>query len=445
MTQPGTKNVFATSTFISNIDTEIGGNMSAMNQPSASRFTHRRQPVRFRRGSAIVFLILSMSIMVTGTVAMMSMVSGVQSQISDLSLKRNAAFYASEAGIQQAVWNMKNNSAWVNTLPAVTTLPNGCTITVSAVGAVNWPSAPVTFQSVGASADGSVVNQACITVASTGAAPGLAVGASLSDSGTLTIAGGVAVGGNVTRSGTMTLSNVAGQPASSLSALGSFTSSGTFNVPGNVLFNGGVTSSGKLVVGGNVQSGSSISHSGTYTVTGSTLANDSPNLSFTTPVVSTATLESEATTDGTVLSGGAFSNKTINFSQAPNGIVYINGNTTLAGTTTIVGTGTLIVAGNLTLSGTLGTAGSPAPLNIVTTNNLTASGTLVMNGALCSGGSLTKSGTTTVTGVVVVQQSVTGSGSITLTYAAPPSFIQYSGAGGAGSNIQTSNFSGATY
>jgi hypothetical protein len=67
-----------------------------------------------------------------------------------------------------------------------------------------------------------------------------------------------------------------------------------------------------------------------------------------------------------------------------------------------------------------------------------------MNGCLCSGGSLAKSNTTLINGVVVVQQSVTGSGNVTINYAAPPSFIQYSGGAGSGT-VQTTNFSGATY
>jgi len=242
----------------------------------------------------------------------------------------------------------------------------------------------------------------------------------------------------------MTLTNVAGQPTSSLTSMGSFTSSGTFNVPGNVEFNSAITSSGTVVAAGNVQSGGAISHSGTWNVSGSTLPNDSPNLVISSPTVNTATLIADATSNGTVMAGGVFANKTINFNNSPNGIVYINGNATFAGTTTIVGTGTLIIAGTLSNSSTIGTAVSPAPVNIVTTGNVTLSGSQYINGCLCAGGSLTKSGTTAINGVVVVQQSVTGSGNVAITYAAPPWFIQYSG-GGAGGSVQMTNFSGATY
>jgi hypothetical protein len=381
--------------------------------------------------------------MLTGMVATMTTVSGVQSQISDLSLKRNAAFYAAEGGIQQAIWNMKNNSAWVNTLPLNVALPNGCSYTISTVGAPNWPSNPVTFQCVGTSADGSVVSQASATVASTGVAPGLAVGAGLTDSGVLNIKGGVDVVGNVTRSGTMTLTSAAGQPAASLEAEGAFTSAGTFVVPGNLQFNNAITSSGSVTAGGNVQSGAGINHSGTWNVTGSTLPNDSPALSFTTPTVNTATLISNAQSGGLTLPSGAHANYTINFNNSPNGIIYINGNTTLSGTTTIVGTGTLVVQGTLTNSGTIGSAASPAPINIVTTGANTSSGNLYINGALTSGGNFTKSNTTVINGVVVVAGSVTGTGNVTINYAAPPWFITYSG--GAGGGIQTTNFSGATY
>jgi len=409
---------------------------------------HRSSPKprrRSRRGSAVVFFVMMMSVLATGMATLMALGSGILTQNADINRKRNSAFYAAEAGIQQAVWNASNNPVWISSLPVTATLANGATYTVSTVGAANFPTAPVTFQSVGASADGTVVSQASITVSSTVVIPGMSVGANLADSGTLNIAGGVQVAGNVTRSGTMTLTNVAGMPISALSAMGSFSSSGTFTVPGNVQFNQGILSSGTLNVTGNVQSGAAITHSGTWNVTGATLPFANPNVSVTPPTVNTAGLMTQAESNGTVLTGGTYSNLTIDFTKSPDGIVYINSNVTLSGTTTVKGTGTLIVQGTLSVSGSMGAVSSPAGINIVTTGNTVMSGTLYVNGCVCIGGSLTKSGAAAINGVVVVQSSVQGSGNISITYAAPPSFIQYGGGGGSGGNIQKSNFSGATY
>ena len=297
-------------------------------------------------------------VLVASMVSLMATQVGVQAQTTEIGLKRNAAFYAAEAGLSQAIWNMNYNQNWLSTLPQQRTLPNGCTCTVSTVGTVNWPTLPVTFLAVGTSSDGVVISQASITVTNTTLVPGMAVGGGLSDSGTLLIAGSVEVVGNVTRSGTMTQTNVAGQPTAALEAEGSFTSSGTFVVPGNVEFNNSITASGSVTAGGNVQSGSSVTHSGSWVVTGSTETFDNPNLSFTAPTVDSATLISQAASGGIVIAGGSKSNATINFNSSPNGIICISSNVTFSGTTTIIGSGTLVVQGTLSLSGALGTSGA---------------------------------------------------------------------------------------
>jgi hypothetical protein len=397
-----------------------------------------------QRGSTAIFFVMLMAVMASGMAATLAMQAGVDTQTIGISFKRNAAFYAAEAGIQQATWNMNYNSTWLSSLPIHGTLPNGCTYAINSLGTVNWPTSPVTFVSVGTSADGTVLSQASIMVTSVGSVPGMAIGGSLEDSGSLSVAGSVEVVGSVTRSGNMKLTNVSGSPTSSLESMSTLTSSGTFTVPGNLLFNGAMSSSGNVNVGGNAQSGGSITHSGTWDVSGSNNQDDSPDLSFTLPAVNTATLISEATSGGTVIAGGAHSNLTINFNNSPNRIVCISSNVTLSGTTTIIGSGTLVVEGTLSLSGTLGSSASPAVMNMVTTGNATLSGTYYTQGCLCVGGSLTKSGTAAIQGVMVVQSNLTGSGNITLTYAAPPSFIQFSGSGSSG-NVQTTNFSGPVY
>lgn len=396
------------------------------------------------RGSAVVFMILLMGILVAGMVTSMAMLSGIQTQSSGVSLKRNAAFYAAEAGLQQAVWNMNSDpTTWMSSLPYSTSLPNGCIYTVSVVGTPSWPTDPVTFKSVGQSADGSIVTQATVTVTNAVLAPGIAIGGNMQDSGTLTVNGSVQVVGPVTRSGTMTLTNVTGQPPASLQGMSTFSSSGNFTIPGNLAMNGAITASGKEVVTGNAQSGGAITHTGNWNIGGSTSQYSSPNNNFTAPTVDTASLISQAQANGTMMFGGTMNAPTFDFTASPNGIIYINGNTVIAGSIKIKGSGTLVIKGNLLFSGTLGTVPNPVAMNLVTTGDMTNAGNINMTGALAVGGNYNKSGSTNITGVVVVQSNILASGAVNLTYGTPPWFIHYTGSGG--SNIQVSNFSGATY
>ncbi|HUO10102.1 MAG TPA: hypothetical protein VM008_17480 [Phycisphaerae bacterium] len=408
------------------------------------------------RASAVVFMILLMAVLTTGMVATMGIVSGIQTQSSGVLLKRNAAFYAAEAGLQTAVWNMNNNpspTAWLATFstPPTRTMSNGCSYTLYAVNN-NWPTS-VTFQSVGSSSDGSVSTQATVTITNSVIAPGMAIGGGMSDSGTTTVAGNVQVVGAMARSGNITLTTVPGQPAASLEGLLTLSNTGkTITVPGNVLFNGAISNTGTLTAGtvsapGTVQSGGKITNTGT--ITGSQTSYSSPNVSIAAPTVDTASLITQAQANGTMMSGGTLSSPTFNFNASPNGIIYILGpTTTISGTITVKGSGTLIVAGTLTTTAALGSSGSPVTMNLVTTGNLSTSGTsgIYLNGTLAVGGSYAKSGTTAVNGYVIVQGSISSSGNVTVTNnsaPAPPSFVHYTGSGGSG--IQISNFTGATY
>ncbi len=414
-----------------------------LRNPAAPQHTSRS------RGSAVVFMILLMGVLIAGMVSSMGMLSGIQSQSAGVDLKRNAAFYAAEAGLQQAVWNMNSSPAnWLAQCPYSAQLANGCTYTIFVVGTANWPTTPVTFRSVGLSADSSVSTQASITVTNTVLAPGLAVGGNMADNGTLIINGSVEVVGSITRNGTMTQTNVTGLPPSSLEAMGSFTSNGTFTVPANVLMNGSITSNGSVTAGGIAQAGSSITENGTWAIAGGSTSLSSPNLSYTAPTVDTAGLIAKAQANGTMMFGGNLSSPTFDFTASPNGIIYINGNTSINGTIKTKGTGTLIIKGTLTLNGNIGSVGPPpvlAPMNLVTTSDVTFNGSINLNGALCVGGIYTKNGTTNINGVLVVQSNLVSNGAVTLTYAQAPSFIQYTGGGGSGANIQVTNFSGATY
>ena len=382
------------------------------------------------QGTIIAYFLVLIAALTTGLLTTLALSAGNGAQLAGLTLHRDQAFYTAEAGIQRAIWNLNQNPAWRASAaaPLVGTLQNGgvsSTYTVTCIDITTGVKITSTVQPPTAPAYSQIV----ATVLGGGSAPGLAVGNNMGDSGTLLITGTVQTKGSVTRSGTMTLSNIPNMPNSDLQAMGSLTSSGTFNAPGNLLFNGAISSSGTVNVAGNVQSGGAIGHSGTWHVTGTSSAWNNPNLQINTPTVDTASLVAKAQADGTVVAGGAKSNYTIDFTHGANHVVCVSGNLTLSGTTTVIGSGTLIVQGTLSLSGFLGAVGNPLPINVVTTGDATMSGTFYINGCLCSGGNFTKSGATNINGIVVVQNSLIGSGNITMTYQTPPSFVHYTGIG----------------
>ncbi|HEY1683334.1 MAG TPA: hypothetical protein VGG19_01105 [Tepidisphaeraceae bacterium] len=417
-----------------------------------------------RRGSIVVMYMLILSTLITGAVASVAVLSNSQTQGGSVGYDRDQAFYAAEAGVQRAIWNLKYNasaSTWLAALPITETWPNGNAKYKITTSNVNWPTNPVNFQCIGTSQDGTVTSQASVTIAdssstNSGFCPGFSMSGSDGFAGTLNIAGTFETTGNFSAAGKVTLITVSGQPAASLEIEGTCTCSSVLKVPGNLYSSGKITVSGSATVGGNVQSGGQITHSGTLNVTGTTTQNSDPlpgTSKFTTPAVDTSGLI--AGNYGTVqtISGGAPSSLNLDFSQNP--VIEINGNLTISGANISItppasGTGTLIINGALNLSGTLGTSASPAALNIVTTGNITQSGTQYVTGALCCGGVLTCSGTYNVNGCTVVQKGIAGSGTMNLNYVSPPSYVNYAAAGaGVGATttnvVTASNFMGPMY
>lgn len=446
-----------------------------------------------RRGSIVLYFMLVMATLVTGTLATMSMLSNTETTSAGVAFDRSSAFYAAEAGIQQALWNAKNNPNFTTWLQNLTpqTLSNHCTYTLNLTSG-NWPTLPLTFQAVGQSADGQVVSQASATISLDGYCPGLAIGGQMRDNGTLNVAGSLMVVGNVTRNGTTTMTNVEGQPTSSLKSMGNYLTNGTFNVPGDVLFNGYLTTNGTLnasgnvqfgnsnpansyitnngtlnvggdilavgaitsngtTIAGNVQSGTSVYHNGTWTVGSSSVQSTSgPNLSFGPPAVDTATLIAQAQEDGTVttLKNGS-QNGTLNIdlnsgshhvwliqSSRSGGSVSFNGSPTISPS----GTGTIIINAPATsFNGSFAMSG-----NLVTTGNFTNNGTVNVTGSICVGGDFNKNGNIVANnGVIVVQNDLTSNGTVTTTYGTPPWFVDWMRETNA--KIVVTDFTGPTY
>ena len=219
---------------------------------------------RKRRGSVLVMYMMIMGTLVTGTVASVAVLSNSETQSGSIGFDRQQAFYAAEAGIERAVWNLNHNAtnfvAGINVPTTGTVYSTGPSYTVTCTTAnPNWPTTPLSFQSVGTSADGKVTSQTTITVTDTvsnspGFSPGFAMAGSNTFSGTLNIAGSFETTSAIVSSGTVKLTNVPGQlvPLESDEHLHRC---GTLTVPGNMLFNGNVVANGTVNVAGNVQSG----------------------------------------------------------------------------------------------------------------------------------------------------------------------------------------------
>src|SRR5438067_2437048 len=67
--------------------------------------------IRHRRGTATVMMIV-VSVVLTGLVMALAASSSAQTQNTNNTTKRNAAFYAAEAGAEKAYWKFKHDSTY---------------------------------------------------------------------------------------------------------------------------------------------------------------------------------------------------------------------------------------------------------------------------------------------------------------------------------------------
>jgi Tfp pilus assembly protein PilX len=327
---------------------------------------------RQRRGSTVVFMLVILSVITVGLVMTLAVTGGVQTQVASLTLKRNQAFYAAEAGIQNAFWHMENDSTWRAdaTTPLTGTVGN-CTYTVTAVG--GWNS-PVLIQSQG------VYGSDAVSKISATITPD-------------TIVPAISVGNN-------------------------FANNGNVVINGDVQAKGSIDTSGKIVVNGGLQAGGTITTTGSVDITGGS-AQNVPNI--TVPSINVNALISAATQ--VIHTGGSTPDvKSIDFGQG--GIVYFDGPINLKGNVTISGYGTLVVNGDISIqsSASFGSSSSPALANVVLTGSLTIDGYLGIVGSIYAGTDISKKGGLGLTGVLVAQHNLTTSGGITLTRAQPPAF-----------------------
>src|SRR3974390_1774726 len=72
-----------------------------------------RRRTRGCRGSAVIFMVVVIGALTTGMVSTMALTGGVGSQVSSMTLHRDQAFYAAEAGIQRGYYEVEYG-AWMN-------------------------------------------------------------------------------------------------------------------------------------------------------------------------------------------------------------------------------------------------------------------------------------------------------------------------------------------
>ena len=273
-----------------------------MSMPSTSQ-KHRA------RGTALVMAIL-VSVVITGLVMSLAVLSAAQNAAVANTIRRNAAFYAAEAGAQRAYWQYKHNTTYRaaagSPLTGSLTMGNGVYgYSVTCIGSGN-----------------SVQIVAVATVS--------------------TINGAAVSGPAASATYQLTATNMAYVPAlQTNNVLDTSAKSGTWNGP--VTINGDLmvakdlnTGKQQLTVNGNVTYGGKLGGGTMFTYSGA-LTNAAN--SATTP--NYATIEAQAGNPGGT---AATPNMTIDFTKisGPNPTYYVTGNLT---DPTFIGSGTLIVDG----------------------------------------------------------------------------------------------------
>jgi|GEM_PF-2020648 len=359
-------------------------------------------PSTRRRGTAIVYFLVLLSVLTTGLIASMALAGGTQTQIAGLTLKRDQAFYAAEAGVQHAFWRLQQNNNYRAdaAAPLTGTFTNGSAYSVTVVG--DWNS-PLLITSVGTA----------------GGAASVTVTASCSP---LSIVPAITLGNN-------------------------FDNNGNVIINGDVQAKGNVTTSGRFRMAGSIIAGGSINTNGSVDISGSSLPNQDPS-KITLPVIDVQALRNQAVAQGrayNVPNGGKKAQEVTTLNFGNGGVIWFDGPISLKGNVNVIGTGTLVVDGDLIVqsAASLGSSNAPALVNIVTTSNasrgspgdLDIGGYLGLIGSIYTQGKISKNGGFDVTGVIVGYTDLNTSGGMNITRAQPPAFDPRSNTSGAGTMV----------
>jgi len=351
-----------------------------------------------RRGTIIAYFLVLISVLTTGLITTIALTSGTEAQMAGMTLKRDRAFYAAEAGLQHAYWKMLQDNNWrtdgQNGHPTVLTGSiNGANYSVTATGPWN---ADVLIISTGTLNDGSSTSMK-ITAACTPATTvsTITMGGDFTNNGNVTIDGNAVALGNIVTSGRLD------------------DGTGTLMAAGTVTSNGNVNVASPPVAG----------------YTGGSL----PSIDVNALIASATTTINTTSAGSTGHGSNATLNQldqTVNINLGQGGIVYFSGanGVDFKGNVSVTGYGTIIADGPITIhnGGSLGSANSLAQVNIVTKGDLNIHGYLGVVGSLYSYGSISKDGGLNVqgliTGLTTGTSNLDTNGNFTVTRGPPPAW-----------------------
>lgn len=376
-------------------------------------FPKRRNDYRtHRRGSAAMFLLVLLAAMTVGVASTLSLSSGVQSEVSGMTLHRDQAFYAAEAGIQRAQYEVEYGS-WVNppivsgqpVYPSYSATVGGCTYTITASG--SGFNTPAVITSVGTySADTRIKSTIKVTLQPATIIPALTLGSGISEAGNITIDGNALVKGNIDLKGSVSIN-------------GSIQYGGTQSNLSYAVYNPNIPAPPAVWYD---PSNTKTAPAGAISVNG--LINSSGASRFTDITPSSLDFTNHNVLYVVVPPGQSLTLKNVN----------------------VYGSGTLVVVGDIDIQN--GVGDQTDSVNIVATGTIATKGNFRIFGSMYAGGDMTHQGQFQVTGVLSAQGSMypttsnNGAGGATIVRAPPPGFDPRP-AVGAGS-VLLQNFTGPT-
>jgi hypothetical protein len=359
-----------------------------------------------------MFMVVLLGAVTVGVASTLAITAGVGSEVSALTLHRDQAFYAAEAGIQRAHYEVEYG-AWVNP-PVVNGRPvyvsytstiGPCTYTISASGA--GFNAPAVITSVGTyTADPRIKSTITVTLQPATFIPALTVGSGISEAGNITVDGNVLVKGNINLKGSVTIN-------------GTLQYGGTQSNLSYAVYNPNIPAPPEIWYD---PSGTKTAPADAINVNSLIGVSDASRFTDTTP-------------------------KTLDFTN--HRVLYIvvpaNQSLTLKNVN-VYGSGTLVVIGDVNIQN--GVGDQTDAVNIVSTGTIATQGNFRIFGSMYAGKDMTHQGQFQVTGVLSAEgsmyptQSNNGAGGATIVRALPPWFDPRP-AQGSGS-VLLQNFTGPT-